>query len=208
MSAVWLLPFLRGLGLGASLIVAIGAQNAFVLRQGLRREQAVLVAAICAGCDALLITLGTAGVGGAIAHLPWLARLMSFLGAGFLFFYGLSAFRRASRPAALEIPSAPATRGGIAAAALSVSLLNPHVYLDTVVLVGGISAQYPVFPRLFFALGAVCASCVWFFSLTLGAAHLAPVFRRPQAWRVLDCGVGIVMWVIACSLVQSSLKWV
>ena len=207
-AGAYLFPFLRGLGLGASLIIAIGSQNAFVLRQGLRREQAVLVAAICAACDALLITLGTAGVGGVIAHLSWLARWMSFLGAGFLFFYGLSAFLRALRPAVLQTVSAPATRGSIAAMTLSVSLLNPHVYLDTVVLVGGISAQYAAHSRLFFALGAVCASCVWFFSLALGAARLAPLFRRPQAWRVLDCGVGVVMWVIACSLVRSSLNWV
>jgi len=202
--AVWLLPFLRGLGLGASLIIAIGAQNAFVLRQGLRREQAVLVAAICAVCDALLVTLGAAGVGSLIAHLPWLARLASLGGAAFLFFYGFTAFRRALRPTVLEA-SAPATRGGIAAATLSVSLLNPHVYLDTVVLVGGISAQYAASPRLFFALGAVCASFLWFSSLALGAVYLAPLFRRPQAWRILDRGVGIVMWCIAFGLVATLL---
>ena len=203
-----LFPFLRGLGLGASLIIAIGAQNAFVLRQGLRREQAVLVAAICAACDALLITLGTAGVGSVIAHLPWLARLMSFLGAGFLFFYGALAFQRVLRPASLETISAPATRGSITVATLSVSLLNPHVYLDTVVLVGSISAQYAAFPRLFFAAGAISASILWFFSLALGAASLGPLFRRPQAWRVLDCAVGVVLWVIAFGLMRSVLNWV
>lgn len=196
----WLLPFLRGLGLGASLIVAIGAQNAFVLRQGLRREQAVLVAAICAACDAILITLGAAGVGSLIAHLPNLARLASLGGAAFLLFYGFGAFRRAWRPSALEPAAAPATRGGIAAAALSVSLLNPHVYLDTVVLVGGLAGQYSSHPRFIFALGAVCASCLWFFGLALGAAKLAPLFQRPHAWQVLDCFVGAVMWVIAVSL--------
>ena len=205
---VWLPPFLRGLGLGASLIIAIGAQNAFVLRQGLRREQAVLVAAVCAACDALLIALGTAGVGSVIAHLPWLVRLACFGGAVFLFFYGVSAFRRALRPAVLETASTPATHGSITVATLSVSLLNPHVYLDTVVLVGSISAQYAVLPRLVFALGAVCASCVWFFSLALGAAFLVPLFRRPQAWRVLDCAVGAVMWGIAVSLMRSCLNWV
>ena len=133
---------------------------------------------------------------------------MSFLGAGFLFFYGAMAFRRALRPVALETVSAPATRGSISVTTLSVSLLNPHVYLDTVVLIGGISAQYAIFPRLSFALGAVSASCVWFFSLALGAAYLAPLFRRPGAWRVLDCGVGAVMWVIALGLIRSSLNWV
>ncbi len=173
-----------------------------MLRQGLRREQALLVAVLCAACDALLITLGTVGVGSLIAHLPWLTRLASWLGAAFLFFYGLMALRRALRPAVLETTSAPATRGSIAAAALSVSLLNPHVYLDTVVLIGGISAQYAAFPRLFFAAGAIFASFLWFFSLALGAASLAPLFRRPGAWRVLDCGVGIVLWSIALGLLR------
>ncbi len=204
----WLPAFLHGLGLGASLIIAIGAQNAFVLRQGLRREQAVLVAAICAACDAFLIALGTAGIGSIIAHLPWLAQLASWLGAALLFFYGFLAFRRALRPATLEIVPAPATRGSIAVTTLSVSLLNPHAYLDTVVLVGGISAQYAAYARQFFALGAICASCLWFFSLALGAAHLAPLFRRPQAWRVLDCGIGAVLWVIALGLIRSSGNWV
>ena len=195
-----IVPFLRGLGLGGSLIIAIGAQNAFVLRQGLRREQAVLVASICAGCDTLLITLGTAGIGSVIAHLPWLARVMSYVGAAFLVYYGAMAFRRVFHPDVLEQSPAPATRGSIALTTLSVSLLNPHVYLDTVVLVGGLSAQYAAGPRLFFGIGAVTASCVWFFSLALGAACLAPVFRRPRAWQVLDCGVGIVMWTIASKL--------
>ena len=121
---------------------------------------------------------------------------------------GASAFRRAWQPAALEPAAAPATRGGIAAATLSVSLLNPHVYLDTVVLVGGISSQYTAAPRLFYALGGISASCMWFFGLALGAAHLAPLFRRPQAWRILDGGVGAVLWAIALGLVRSSLNWV
>jgi len=201
-------PFLRGFGLGASLIIAIGAQNAFVLRQGLRREQAVLVAAICAVCDAALIALGAAGVGSAIASLPWLARLASLGGAAFLLYYGASAFRRALSPAVLGPASAPATRGSVALTTLSVSLLNPHVYLDTLVLVGGLAGQYTAFPRLFFAFGAVCASCLWFFGLALGAARLAPLFQRPATWLILDCGVGFVMWAIALGLLRSGLNWV
>ena len=202
-----MLPFLRGFGLGASLIIAIGAQNAFVLRQGLRREQALLVAAICAGCDALLIALGTAGVGTGIASVPVLARLASLGGAVFLCYYGAAAFRRTLKPAVLETASVPASRGSVALATLSVSLLNPHVYLDTVVLVGGLAGQYAAVPRSLFAFGAICASCVWFFGLALGAARLAPLFQRPAAWRVLDCAVGLVMWTIAVSLVHS-LNWV
>jgi L-lysine exporter family protein LysE/ArgO len=201
-----LLPFLRGLGLGASLIIAIGAQNAFVLRQGLRREKAVLVAAICACCDAVLITSGALGVGGVIAHWPLLARLTSLGGAVFLLYYGLRAFRSARHPGSLDASAAPLPRGSVIASTLSVSLLNPHVYLDTVVLVGGLAAQYAALPRIFFTAGAISASCLWFFSLALGAAHLAPVFRRPHAWQVLDCFVGAVMWVIAVSLIAPLLS--
>ncbi len=197
---LYVLPFLRGLGLGASLIIAIGAQNAFVLRQGLRREQAVLVAAICTGCDAALITAGALGVGSLIASLPWLARLTSLGGASFLLYYGLRAFRSARRPGSLEASAAALPRSSVIASTLSVSLLNPHVYLDTVVLVGGPAAQYAALSRVFFAVGAVSASCLWFFSLALGAARLAPLFRRPRAWQVLDCLVGTVMWAIAFSL--------
>ena len=203
-----LFPFLRGLGLGASLIIAIGAQNAFVLRQGIRREQAALVAAICTACDALLLTAGSLGIGGIVAHLPLLARLTSLGGALFLLFYGLRAFRSARHPGSLDVSAAALPRSSMIASTLSVSLLNPHVYLDTVVLVGGLAAQYAAFPRLFFTVGAISASCIWFFSLTLGAAKLAPLFQRPRAWQVLDCVVGIVMWTIAVGLLRSALNWV
>ena len=201
-------PFLRGLGLGASLIIAVGAQNAFVLRQGLRREQAVLVAAICTACDALLITAGSLGIGSIIAHLPLLARLTSIGGALFLLYYGLRAFLSARHPSSLEVSAATLPRSSVILSTLSVSLLNPHVYLDTVVLVGELAAQYAIVPRLFFTLGAISASCVWFFSLVLGAARLAPLFQRPRAWQILDCCVGVVMWGIAVSLLRSGLNWV
>lgn len=201
-----LLPFLRGLGLGASLIIAIGAQNAFVLRQGLRREQAVLVAAICAACDAALISAGALGLGSLIARSLLITRLTSLGGALFLLYYGLRAFRNARHPGILEMSAAALPRRSVVASTLSVSLLNPHVYLDTVVLVGGLAAQYADLPRLFFTLGAISASCVWFFSLALGAARLTPLFRRPRAWQVLDCLVGVVMWIIAISLLLPLLR--
>ena len=201
-----LLPFLRGLGLGASLIIAIGAQNAFVLRQGLRREQAVLVAAICAVCDTILITAGALGVGGIIAHWPLLAHLTALGGALFLLYYGFRAFRSVRHPGVINTSAAALPRSSVVVSTLSVSLLNPHVYLDTVVLVGGLAGQYAALPRIFFTLGAISASCVWFFSLALGAAHLAPLFRRPRAWQVLDCLVGGVMWTIAISLLISLLR--
>lgn len=201
-SPVILLPFVRGLGLGASLIVAIGAQNVFVLRQGLRREQAGVVALICAGCDAFLISLGAAGFGTLIAHVPGLARLASWGGALFLLFYGLQAFRRALSPNQLETADTLTAPRGVIVAAFSVSLLNPHVYLDTVVLVGGLAGQYTALPRLSFAFGAILASILWFFSLAFGAAYLAPLFRRPKSWQILDCVVGVVMWVLAFTLVR------
>jgi L-lysine exporter family protein LysE/ArgO len=202
----YLFPFLRGLGLGASLIVAIGAQNAFVLRQGLRREQAVLVAAICICCDAALIAAGALGVGGVVARWPLLARLASLGGAAFLLHYGFRAFRSAQHPSSLDTSAAALPRSGVIASTLSVSLLNPHVYLDTVVLVGGLAAQYAALPRALFAAGAVTASCVWFFGLALGAAHLTPLFKRPRAWQVLDCLIGVVMWIIALSLLAPFLR--
>ena len=205
---MFLLPFLRGFGLGASLITAIGAQNAFVLRQGLRQEQAVLVAAVCTACDAVLITAGSLGVGSAIAHLPLLARLTALGGALFLLYYGLRAFLSARHPGNLEVSAAALPRSSVILSTLSVSLLNPHVYLDTVVLVGGLAAQYAVLPRLFFTFGAISASCAWFFSLALGAARLALLFQRPRAWQILDCLVGAVMWGIAVSLLRSGLNWV
>jgi L-lysine exporter family protein LysE/ArgO len=193
--------FGRGLGLGAGLIVAIGAQNAFVLRQGLRREGRLAVALVCTGCDALLIALGAGGFGALIARAPLLTRAAAWAGALFLLLYGLGAFRRALRPGSLAQEAPPATRGGLVATAFALSLLNPHVYLDTVVLVGGLAAQYPPRPRLVFAAGAMTASALWFFALAYGASALAPLFRRPLAWRVLDTGIGLVMWAIALSLV-------
>ena len=200
--SILLFPFVRGLGLGASLIIAIGVQNVFVLRQGLRRERAGQVALICAGCDAFLITLGAAGFGTLIAQVPGLARLDSWGGALFLLFYGLQAFRRALSPHQLETADTCAAPRGVIVGAFSVTLLNPHVYLDTVVLVGGLAGQYAALPRVSFALGAICASLLWFFVLAYGAAYLAPLFHRPKSWQVLDCLVGAVMWVLAFTLVR------
>ena len=194
---------MRGLGLGAGLIIAIGAQNAFVLRQGLKREGRLLVALLCTCCDAGLITLGAAGFGGLIAHLPWLTRAAAWVGALFLLFYGATAFRRALHPAALPEEAPAASRASLAGTVLALSLLNPHVYLDTVVLIGGLSAQYPPSARGWFAGGAVAASALWFFGLAYGASLLIPLFRRLATWRVLDLLIGGIMWAIAASLLLS-----
>lgn len=196
-----------GFGLGASLIIAIGAQNALVLRQGIRREHVLLVCATCVAIDWTLIALGAAGFGSLVAAFPALTRIAAWGGAAFLAFYGALSFRSAIHPGRLDadgadaVPAARTTGRAVLGATLAVSLLNPHVYLDTVVLLGGIAAQYAPAERAWFALGAMSASAVWFFGLGYGARVLAPLFERPGAWRVLDVGIGVVMWSIAAKLV-------
>lgn len=199
--------YFQGFGLGAGLIIAIGAQNAFVLEQGLRRQWVFVTALVCTICDATLYVLGIGGVGTLIAQNPALTLVATWGGAAFLLWYGVRSFRSALRPESLD-PQANKLRGTTLRqtllAVLAVSLLNPHVYLDTVVVVGSIGAQYPAETRTVFALGATTASAVWFFGLAFGAARLAPLFSRPIAWRVLDFAVAGVMWVIAISLVWNS----
>jgi len=186
-----------GFFLGLSLILAIGAQNAFVLRQGLRREHVFAVCLTCALSDAVLIAAGVMGMGWIARELPWLAPAITWAGATFLFVYGAMSFARAVRPGAL----APAGQGAgtlrtALLTCLALTWLNPHVWLDTVVLVGSVAATYPGSGAAFGA-GAATASVVFFFALGYGARALAPVFARPAAWRVLDLGVGLVMWAIA-----------
>lgn len=195
--------FLEGFGLGAGLIVAIGAQNAYVLRQGLKGEHVFAVAGICFLVDVALIALGAGGFASLIAALPGATDIIAWAGAAFLFVYGLRAFHGAVKPGTLETRdarSAGPTLRAAALTALALSLLNPHVYLDTVVLLGGLAAQYPPSPRAAFALGAMAASLVWFFGLGYGAGKLAPVFAKPLAWRLLDIAIGCVMWAIAAGL--------
>ncbi|WP_374349883.1 LysE/ArgO family amino acid transporter [Chitinimonas sp.] len=198
---------LRGFGLGASLIIAIGAQNAFVLRQGLQGAAPLLTALVCALCDAVLISAGLLGAGALINAHPGLARWAAIFGALFLAAYGLRSFKAALHPGAIDAASG----GGVTdwrkvvLTTLGFSLLNPHVYLDTVVLLGSIGAQFPAAQRFSFGLGAVCASFVWFFALALGARKLAPLFSRPVSWRVLDVLIGLTMWALAGSLVASLL---
>lgn len=201
-------PFLQGFGLGAGLIIAIGAQNAFVLRQGLLRRYVFVTALLCTLCDATLIALGVGGLGTLIAQAPTLTAIATWGGAAFLLWYGLRSFRAALRPSALNAAGATGTTSlrATVLTVLAFSLLNPHVYLDTVVLVGSIGARYPADQRGTFALGAMLASLIWFFGLAYGAAWLAPLFQRPIAWRILDAIIGGVMWTIAASLVWSALR--
>ena len=202
--------FAAGLGLGASLIIAIGAQNAFVLRQGLARSHATAVAAVCVIIDWALIALGALGFGTLVRAFPSLTAVAAWGGAGFLLVYGALAFRSALHPGSLHAEEPARGRGATTLGAallttLAVSLLNPHVYLDTVVLLGSVAAQYAVPARVSFVLGAGVASTVWFFGLALGARLLAPVFEREAAWRVLDVVIGVVMWWIAAGLVWGQL---
>lgn len=201
-----LLPFVEGFGLGGGLIVAIGAQNAFVLTQGVRRNHHVLVALLCAMSDALLISLGVFGVGTAVASSPQLAYWMAWGGAAFLLWYGLGSFRSALRGGHLDTEAGQALPlKAVVLTTLAVTYLNPHAYLDTLVLVGGTSGQFEGTGRYLFGAGAVTASFAWFSTLTLGGRMLEPVFTRPAAWRVLDTVVGCTMWAIAAMLVIRNL---
>ncbi|RUM96403.1 amino acid transporter [Pseudaminobacter arsenicus] len=194
---------LSGFLLGASLIIAIGAQNAFILRQGLLRQHVFILCLICALSDALLILAGVAGLGTLIAQSPMLINVVTMGGALFLFCYALFAFRRALKPEVLH--AANTGRGSLKtaiAACLAFTFLNPHVYLDTVLLLGSLSARYEGSARLAYAAGAVLASFVWFFGLGYGARLLQPVFARPAAWRVLDVAIGLIMAGIGLSLLS------
>lgn len=193
-----------GFGLGLSLILAIGAQNAFVLRQGIRRSHVFAVCLTCAVSDALLIAAGVAGFGGLAQAVPWIEPVMRWGGALFLIAYGARALLSAWRGGAVLTVEGGAVEalGPVLATCLALTCLNPHVYLDTVVLLGSVAAQYE--DRLGFALGAMTASFVFFFTLGFGARRLAPLFARPQAWRVLDLGVGLLMWTIAAALLRGA----
>jgi L-lysine exporter family protein LysE/ArgO len=197
---------LKGFATSAALIIAIGAQNAFVLRQGLKREHVFVVAAICALSDAFLIALGVAGLGSAVQRMPLLMIVVQYCGAIFLAAYGFLALKRALKPQALAVDAnANAASLSLKQAVLSClafTYLNPHCYLDTVVLLGSISAQYQGDARITFGVGAVAASGVWFFSLAYGARLLAPLFAKPVAWRILDALIACVMFALAISLLQ------
>lgn len=191
---------LTGFGTGLSLIVVIGAQNAFVLRQGLRREHVGLVVAVCAASDAVLIAAGVAGLGALVQAAPVALQVARWGGAAFLLWLVVGAVRRAARPGRLDpATEGPAARSSVLATTLALTWLNPHVYLDTVVLLGGVSTQHD--PRWAFGVGAALASLVWFSGLGFGARALRPLFARPAAWRVLDLAVAAVMVTVAVSLV-------
>ena len=196
--------FLQGLALSLGLIVAIGAQNAFVLRQGLRREHVASVVFFCAITDALLIAAGVLGMAQALGERPMLANALALAGAVFLAVYGWKALNRALQQNGLlaaEDGQGLSWASAMAQAA-AFTLLNPHVYLDTVLLVGSIGAQQRAGLQAWFVAGASSASLLWFCALGFGARWLAPLFAQPRAWQVLDSLIGLTMWVLSGMLVM------
>lgn len=198
--------YLSGFALSAALIVAIGAQNLFVLRQGLRREHVGAIVLFCAAADSILIAAGVAGVGAFLAALPQLTRALSLGGAAFLGWYGVAALRRMAAPGSVNVTGGgTVTLGRALAATAGFTFLNPHVYIDTVLLMGAAGATQPLALRPVFVAGAASASVLWFSALGYGARLLIPLFARPAAWRVLDAVVGATMLTLAASLIARAL---
>ncbi|MDI6908703.1 LysE/ArgO family amino acid transporter [Nocardioides sp.] len=192
-----------GLVTGLSLIVAIGAQNAYVLRQGLAREHVGVVVAICTVSDVVLITGGVAGIGTIVEQAGWVLDLVRWLGVAFLTWYGVASLLRARRADALHAAGRGATGvRGVAVRALALTWLNPHVYLDTVLLLGSIANHEGPSGRWWFALGACVASALWFAGLGYGARRAGRLLASPRAWQVLDVLIGVTMLAIAVLLAR------
>ncbi|SFV20011.1 LysE/ArgO family amino acid transporter [Micrococcus terreus] len=189
-----------GLLTGLALIVAIGAQNAFVLRQGIRREHVGVVVLVCLLSDALLILAGTAGIGVIVEKLPVVLEILRWGGAAYLIWFAVQSVRSAFSPTSLT-PEKPRSQGSVLTTTLALTYLNPHVYLDTVVLLGSLANQQGPDLRWVFAGGAVVGSIVWFSALGYGARALAPVLDRPRAWQIVDLVIAAVMLALAVSLI-------
>jgi L-lysine exporter family protein LysE/ArgO len=196
------LPFISGLATGLSLIVAIGAQNAFILRQGIRKEHVGLAVMICLVSDAVLIFAGIAGLGALLSVAPWLIDAARVLGAAFLLLYSFFAARRAFSPLGMDTSATttPTPRRTAVLTALALTWLNPHVYLDTVILLGSIAAAQGNTGRWVFGAGAVLASILWFVGLGFGARYLRGFFASPRSWRILDAVIASLMALLAVSL--------
>ena len=196
---------LRGALISASLIIAIGAQNLFVLKQGLLRNHIFYVSGICFICDFVLMSIGILGVGTFISTNPLITNILAILGALFLLWYGFKAFKSAIKgTSSMQVQSQDSNDNSLVKvilATLAITLLNPHVYLDTVVIVGGIAGTLNSEQKMAFLIGAVCVSFIWFFSIGYGARLLTPLFKQKKMWVVLDCLVGLVMFYIAYRLI-------
>jgi len=196
------LAYLKGFGVGAGLIMAIGAQNAYVLNHGIKRQHYLVIPFVCAMCDAVLIMVGVTGVGTIIASNQWLSMGAAVGGAIFLVTYGTKSFLAMLEPVALNPDGKKVeTLAATLITTLALTLLNPHVYLDTILLLGSIGGQFGDINRYWFGFGAVTASYVWFFGLSLGGIVMAPLFKNPTSWKVLDGLIGAIMWAIAISLI-------
>ena len=207
MSHLLFIAYFKGLALAAGLIVAIGSQNMFVLRQGLKREHVLPIILLCMISDALLMWAGVSGLGTVLSMVPGLKFVLALGGAMFLAWYGLSALRRAVRPTALILQRDD--RLSLAAAlgtAAAFTFLNPHVYIDTVMLIGTVGSGLEPLQRPAFVLGTVTASVVWFSALGYGARFLAPLFARPVAWRVLDTAIACLMMALAFGLLMDAIS--
>ncbi len=198
--------FISGLLVGLSLIIAIGAQNAFVIRQGLARQHVFLVVMICAAADAALIALGIAGLGAVISSLPWLLEGIRWFGVAYLTWFGITAVRSALKSQKLDETSLQPTVAikKIVLTTLGFTLLNPHVYLDTVILVGSVANQFED-NRWIFGFGAMAASIIWFYSLGFGARAASGLMKKPIFWKILDSIIAIVMFSVAAALVFAQL---
>ncbi|MBT1443808.1 LysE/ArgO family amino acid transporter [Shewanella sp. JM162201] len=194
--------FLQGIMIGASLIIAVGAQNAFVLKQSIMRSHSLPIALTCSVIDALMIAAGVAGLGSIIMAFPALKHAATFGGAAFLLWYGTNALKASFNAKEMDLSKAKGA-GSLKTAlmtTLAISFLNPHLYLDTVVLLGSISTQFSGEARQWFGAGAILASFIWFFSLSFGARLMAPMFAKPAAWRYLDRFIFVTMYSIAIAL--------
>lgn len=205
---IFLFSLLKGFVASGSLIVAIGSQNAFVIRQGLKQQHLLLTALLCALLDSMLILLGVIGFGNIILSYPSVIDLTKYLASLFLFAYGILSFRSALQTKNISEASNQETHPTVKRTILiliALSLLNPHAYLDTVVLLGAIASQYPMEEKIFFAMGAIGASFAWFFGITYGARFLSPLLQREISWRIIDILIGLIMWGLAATLLVYSI---
>lgn len=203
MNSSLLQAFEQGLLITSGLIIAIGAQNAYVLKQGLKNNHILAVILICFLCDCLLISLGVLGFGSLISQHASASLILALIGALFLFIYGLQAFISAIKGSSaliLDNQEKPKSLLAVISTTLAITLLNPHVYLDTVVIMGGIASTLSQDEKYAFLAGALMVSAIWFFGLGFGARLLVPIFSRPTTWQFLDIIIGLIMWGIALSL--------
>ncbi len=210
MEDLYLITFFKGFALSLGLIIAIGPQNVYVLRKGLMGRHILTVVLTCFFADMLLLLLASGGVGAMLNGNQNIAHYAAYGGGAFLFWFGLRSFMSAKNPQIIsqqDVQKAGLEAQGKGPRAaimmcLALTFLNPHIYVDTLIIIGGVSAQYHGMELVIFAVGTIMASAMWFFSIGYGARILAPVFQSPKAWRILDSGVGLLMWAMSYYLIS------